>query len=164
LLTSSGDFLFNDLIYDLRHGLRQLAASPAFTATTIFTLALGVGAATAMFGIERTLSAVNLDVANPPTLVHVGQGLAADCAACGTLASGNFVSLPPRPHDQRRRQRGKPPQRHCVRRDDLEGAARRRQAIGTSLPRSAQRAAPASRPVSHWRGFIIHNHLHFASG
>lgn len=93
LLTSSGDFLFNDLIHDLRHGLRQLAASPAFTATTIFTLALGVGAATAMFGIERTLSAVNLDVANPPTLVHVGQGLAADCAACGTLASGNFVGL-----------------------------------------------------------------------
>jgi putative ABC transport system permease protein len=85
--------VFDDLVHDLRHALHQFAASPAFTATIVFTLALGIGATTAMYGIERTLTAVSLDVANPSTLVHVGQGATDDCAACGALAAGSFEDL-----------------------------------------------------------------------
>lgn len=83
----------NDLLRDLRHALRLFTASPIFAVTTIFTLALGIGASTAMFGIERTLSEVSIDVANPSTLVHIGQAPKGECRACGTLASGNFLSL-----------------------------------------------------------------------
>jgi putative ABC transport system permease protein len=85
--------MFSHLREDLRHARRQLAASRAFTVTTIFTLALGIGATTMMFGIERTLTDVHVDVANPATLVHVGQAAHGDCAACGALATGNFTTL-----------------------------------------------------------------------
>lgn len=83
----------NDLIHDLRHALRQFTTSPVFAVTTIFTLALGIGASTAMFAIEHTLSEVSLEVANPSTLVHLGQAPKDECRACGALSSGNFVSL-----------------------------------------------------------------------
>jgi putative ABC transport system permease protein len=85
--------MLNDLLHDLRQALRQFSASPVFAVTTIVTLALGIGASTAMFGIERILTEVRIDVANPSTLVHIGQAPKDECGACGALASGNFASM-----------------------------------------------------------------------
>src|SRR6185503_7490167 len=91
--TQTRGTMFNSVREDVRHAWRQFAASRAFTVTTIVTLALGIGATTTMFGIERTLSEVHFDVANPATLVHVGQAADGDCAACGELATGNVASV-----------------------------------------------------------------------
>jgi predicted permease len=59
------------LVKDLRYALRVLAASPGFAAAAILTLALGIGANTAIFQLLDALRLRSLPVDRPHELVEV---------------------------------------------------------------------------------------------
>jgi predicted permease len=59
------------LLQDLRYGLRGFRRTPAFGITVVLSLALGIGATTAIFSIFNTLVLRPLPVRDPATLFQV---------------------------------------------------------------------------------------------
>jgi predicted permease len=62
------------LAQDLRFGLRLMGRSKGFTAVAVLSLALGIGANTAMFSITDALMLRMLPVRNPEQLVTLSEG------------------------------------------------------------------------------------------
>ena len=58
------------LVHDLRYGLRTLRRSPFFTTVALVTLALGIGATTAVFSLIDVLILRDLPVRDPARLVQ----------------------------------------------------------------------------------------------
>ena len=62
-----------DLMRDVRHGARRLTRTPMFTAATLITLALGIGANTAIFSIINSALLKPLPFPEPERLVGLWQ-------------------------------------------------------------------------------------------
>jgi predicted permease len=65
--------LMETLAHDLRHAMRRLRNTPAFTAAVVLTLALGIGANTAIFGVIDGILIRPLAYPHAETLVSVWQ-------------------------------------------------------------------------------------------
>lgn len=69
-----GTRLLQEFFADVRYGLRQLRRNPGFTAVAILTLALGIGANTAIYSFIDALVLRMLPVRHPRALVLLGPG------------------------------------------------------------------------------------------
>ena len=76
----------------MRYRLRQLKQSPAFTVTAILTLALGIGATTAIFTLVQQVMLRSLPVARPEQLWRVGD--AVSCCYSDGYTQGDGAGLP----------------------------------------------------------------------
>jgi predicted permease len=63
----------DDLARDLRYGLRALRRNPVFASVAVVTLALGIGANTAIFSLADAVLLRSLPVSNPRELVVLRQ-------------------------------------------------------------------------------------------
>src|SRR5258708_1687253 len=80
-----------DFVYDLRFSARSFLRSPSFTATAVLSLALGIGATTALYSLIDQVVLHARPVDHPERLVLIdwnGQQLAE------TFGSDNLMSYP----------------------------------------------------------------------
>ncbi len=76
---------------DLQEGLRQLRKAPGFTTTAVITLALGIGATTAIFTLVHQVMLKSLPVTKPEELWRVGDKIR--CCNWGGYTQGSDGDL-----------------------------------------------------------------------
>jgi predicted permease len=81
----------DDALRDLRHAARMLRMAPAFTAVAVLTLALGIGANTAVFSAIDAMLIRSLPYADPDRVVMVWEDASWAGFPHNTPAPGNFT-------------------------------------------------------------------------
>ena len=149
-------------MHDIRIALRQLRKSPGFALTVILTIALGIGANTAIFTLVHAVLLKSLPVADPKTLYRIGDK--DDCCVNGgfmnddgdfDLFSYDLVSPSSRHYARVRAAR-----RHAVRRQHHDRAARLRACQVAAQP---VRVGQFLYDLRHWpicRTHLVHGRRH----
>ena len=79
--------------HDLRFALRQLLRNPGFTVVAVVTLALGIGANTAIFSVINAVLFRPLPFSDPQRLVLVWQEFSKRSVARESFSFPNFIDL-----------------------------------------------------------------------
>ena len=82
------------LVQDVRYGIRMLARNPGFTAVAVITLALGIGANTAIFTLINAVMLKALPVQKPEQLVLFGEGVRRGFVGLGSGQHYDIFSYP----------------------------------------------------------------------
>jgi putative ABC transport system permease protein len=69
----TGDGIMRELLFDLKHGLRLMGRSPIFTAVALLTMALGIGANTAIFSLLHGVLLKPLPFPEPDRIVFLQE-------------------------------------------------------------------------------------------
>lgn len=85
--------LLGEGLKDGLYALRQIKGSLGFTIATVLTLALGLGATTAVFELYQALVLNPLSLPDADRLVYVRQVSRSVCPRCADMPVGNFLRL-----------------------------------------------------------------------
>ncbi len=88
-----GVTFLESLAQDLRYGLRMLRKNPGFTAVAVVTLALGIGANTAIFSVVYAVLLKPLPYVNPGQLLTVFEAQPQEGVAATAWSYPNFAEL-----------------------------------------------------------------------
>ena len=94
LLHPGAPSMFDTLRNDLRYAARALVRTPGFTAVAITSLALGIGANTAIFSVVNAVLLEPLAFAAPDRLVSIGEGEEGDpLGQQNSTSPGSFFDI-----------------------------------------------------------------------
>src|SRR6201991_896073 len=82
-LIHTKEWMMETILQDLRHGLRRLRRAPGFTLTALATLALGIGATTAIFTLIYQVILRSMPVEHPEQIYKVGKEI--ECCVDGGM-------------------------------------------------------------------------------
>ena len=127
----------SELRQDLAFAARQLTKNPGFAAVAILTLALGIGATTAIFSAVYAVVLQPLPLRDPSRLLVVGESMASMPGMLSDVSVGNFVDARAGTTTLRRARRGSVRQLQPDRRRDAR-ARHRRAGVGGVLRRHGE--------------------------